>query len=194
MIKEISARPKPQNNNSKILMSVFFALAAVAIFISLAIESYKGVVSFVGILFLVSGVLVYTKYVAVQFYYDVMITDSGEPLFIVRQLSGRREITLCRVPIAEITSVKKESAGERKAYVRRVGVSLFVYFPTLSPAISYRISVGLGSETSEVLIECTDEFASLLLEYAKEARENLPLDEDEPLEYEDNASEEEEAD
>ena len=165
-------------------MSVFFGLAAVAIVISLALESYKGIVSFAGMLFLVSGILVYIKYVAVRFYYDVMITSDGEPLFVVRQLSGRREVTLCRVPLAEITSLKKESAEERKAHVRAAGVSLFVYFPTLAPKVSYRISVGRGSEASEVLIECSDEFAALISDYVSEARELLMIDSERSLDEE----------
>ena len=171
MINEVSVTPKPQNNNSKILMTVFLALAAVVIIVSLAIDKYKGVVAFVGVCFLVSAILVYTKYVSVRFYYDVIITDDGEPLFVVRQLTGRRIVTLCRVPLAEITDIKKETRKERKAHVRAKNTPLFVYFPTLSPELSYRMSVGRGDSASEVLIECSDEFSSLLSAYCAEARE-----------------------
>lgn len=171
MIKELSASPKPQNSNSKILMSVFFILSAAVLIVSRLIDSYKGVVAFVGVLLLVSAILVYTKYVAIVFYYDVIITSDGEPLFVVRQLSGRREVTLCRVPLAELTDIRKETAAERRAHVRQKDCPLFVYLPTLFPPVSYRMTVGRGSERSEVLIECSEEFAALLLDYAAEARE-----------------------
>lgn len=159
-------------------MSAFFSLAAVAIIISLAIEKYSGVIAFAGVLLLGCAILVYTKYVAVKFYYDVMLTDEGEALFIVRQLSGRREITLCRVSLADIVDIKKESAKERRAHRRAAGVALFVYFPTLAPETNYRLTVGRGSELSEVMIECSDEFAALLSEYACEARENITFEDE----------------
>ena len=152
-------------------MSVFLALAAVVIIISLAINTYRGVVAFVGVCLLVSAILVYTKYVSVRFYYDVMITEDGEPLFVVRQLTGRRIVTLCRVPLADITDIKKETREQRRAHVRSKNTPLFVYFPTLSPECSYRMSVGRGERASEVLIECSDEFSALLTDYCTEARE-----------------------
>ena len=179
MIKEISVRPKPQNSNSKILMSVFFALAAVALIISMIIDTYRGVVGMVAVAFLVSAILVYTKYVAIIFVYDVMIDSDGEALFVVRQLIGKREVTLCRVALAEVISVKKESAAERKSHVTERGVSRFVYAPTLAPSVSYRVTVSNRYERSEIILEGSEEFMDMLAEYAKEARAALAEEKEE---------------
>ena len=170
MIKEISVCPKAQNNNSKILMSVFFALAAVALIISMTVDRYRGVVGMVAVAFLVSAILVYTKYVSICFSYDVMIDSDGEPLFIVRQYVGKREVTLCRVSLADVTSVKKETSVERKSHVTERGVSRYVYAPTLAPAVSYRITVNNRYERSEIILEGSEEFMNMLSEYSKEAR------------------------
>ena len=178
MIKEISVRPKAQNNNSKILMSVFFALAAVALVISMTVESYRGVIGLVAVAFLVSAILVYTKYVSISFLYDVMIDSDGEPLFVVRQLVGKREVTLCRVSLSDVKSVEKESAAERKSHVTERGVSRYVYAPTLSPSVSYRITVANRYERSEIIVEGSEEFMNLLLEYSNEAREARAAEED----------------
>ena len=179
MIKEFSVRPKAQNNNSKILMSVFFALAAVALVISMIIDKYRGVVGMVAVAFLVSAILVYTKYVSICFSYDVMIDSDGEPLFVVRQLVGKREVTLCRVSLADVASIKKETASERKSHVTERGVSKFVYAPTLSPSVSYRVTVKNGYECSEIILEGNEEFMNMLSEYSKEARAARTVEQEE---------------
>ena len=179
MIKELSVRPKAQNNNSKILMSVFFALAAVSLVISMLIDLYRGVVGMVAVAFLVSAILVYTKYVSISFSYDVMIDADGEPLFLVRQFVGKREVTLCRVSLADIETINRESAAERKAHITERGVQRYVYSPTLSPAVSYRLTVANRYERSEIILEGSEEFMNLLLEYSKEARASRVIEDEE---------------
>ena len=176
MIKEISARPTPQNKNAKIGFLIFLLLSAVAFVTYYFIDRYKGVVGLVGLMALTTGILIYTKYISVQFYYDVVIDSGNNPMFVVRQLIGRRVTTLCRIDLADIIDVKHEGKNERRAHKTARGVRQYVYAPTLFPKETYRLTVKSRYENAEIIIEGTGEFASLLSEYSKEARELLSAD------------------
>ena len=170
MIKDFSVHPKPQNNNSKKVMWLFYALGAVAAVTSVMLESYRGVAGLVALAFISSGILMFTKYVSVAFYYDIIAEGVDAPMFIVRQRVGKRDVTLCRVDLADIVSVKRETAAERKSHVKEQGTAYYVYAPTLNPPISYRMRVVNAHEHSELILEGTDEFFAKITELAAEAR------------------------
>ena len=170
MIKDFSVHPKPQNNNSSKLMWLFFALGGVAAVISVMLESYRGVVGLLALALISSGILMFTKYVSVAFYYDVIAEGVDTPLFVVRQRVGKRDVTLCRVDLADIVSVKRETAIERKAHAREQGTAYYVYAPTLNPPVSYRMCVTGARERAELVLEGTDEFFKMLTDLAAEAR------------------------
>lgn len=172
MISSFSAHPKAQNKNSKIIMVAFLILAAIAIVVSMLMKKYTWVASMVALASITTAILMYTKYVSVTFFYDILADDGDdEPVFVVRQRIGKRDVTMCRVPLADIISIKKETKAERKAHKKPSGVNLFVYAPTLSPDVSYRIFVSNRYEKSEVVLEGSDEFFDMLKRYAEEARE-----------------------
>ena len=178
MIKDFSVHPKPQNNNSKKVMWIFYALGAVAAVLSVMLESYRGVAGLVALAFISSGILMFTKYVSVAFYYDIIAEDVDTPMFIVRQRVGKRDVTLCRVDIADIVSVKRETAKERKAHVREQGTAYYVYAPTLNPPVSYRMRVNNAREHAELILEGSDEFFEMITALAAEARALRQDDED----------------
>ena len=109
MIKDFSVTPKPTNKNSKIVMCAFFALALVSLIVAIFIVRYKGVVGMVTLASLTTAILIYTKYVSVTFHYDIVAEGMDEPLFVVRQTVGKRNVTLCRVAFADIVKIEKES-------------------------------------------------------------------------------------
>ena len=178
MIKDFSVHPKPQNNNSKKVMWIFYALGAVAAVLSVMLESYRGVAGLVALAFISSGILMFTKYVSVAFYYDIIAEDVDTPMFIVRQRVGKRDVTLCRVDLADIVSVKRETAKERKAHVREQGTAYYVYAPTLNPPVSYRMRVNNAREHAELILEGSDEFFQMVQSIAAEARALRQDDED----------------
>ena len=171
MITDFSAQPKQSNNNAKIVMWVFFGVAAVFFTVSAVINTYRGVIGAAGLISLVTAILMYTKYLSVKFYYDVLVVGQEEPLFVVRQLVGKREVTLARVALADIRDIKRESAAERRAHQRDKMTSLYIYAPTLSPAVSYRMLVVSHSERSEIILEGSDEFFAHITSLANEARQ-----------------------
>ncbi len=173
MIREFSAKPRQSNNKARVAFiactSVGFALALLSTFISL----YRGLVSLGSIILLASSVVLYTRYIAPIYYYDIMITDEGEPLFVVRQQTGKRQTTLCRIALYEIVKVEKESSDQRRKHKTIGGVKKYSYMPTLDPSESYRLTVNGSYEKAEILIEAGDEFASILSSYVVEARANF---------------------
>ena len=170
MIRDFSVTPKPQNSKSKILMVSFFVIAIAFLVASLFMDSYRGVVA-MGALFSVTlGVLVYTKYVSVVFHYDILAEDMDEPLFVVRQTVGKRNVTLARIAFKDIVKIEKETLSERRAHKTERTVMKYVFTPTLAPDVSYRIYLNSRIEKAELIIEGSDEFAEMLRGIAAEAR------------------------
>ena len=178
MINEYSVHIKPKNSNAKVLFGVLLAAALVLMIISKIIDLYNGVLALVGLIFLTAAVLVYTRYIGASYYYDITTDFEGYPLFVVRQLVGKRYSTLCRIGLNEIIEIKRETVGERKAHKTPYGTRRYVYLATLGVDLSYRLITKSRYESAEIVIEVSDEYASLLAEYVKEAKENV-LEDDE---------------
>ena len=179
MINSFSVTPKPQNNNSKIFMSVFFVIAAASVIVSLFLDTYKGVVGMVTLLSLTTAILIYTKFVAVVFHYDIFTDGEDEPLFVIRQTVGKKQATLCRVAFADFVKIDKETREERRAHKTDFKSARYVYTPTLSPDESYRIYVSSRHEKAEIIAELDEEFVSVLTSALPEAREIRALENDE---------------
>ena len=179
MIKDFSVTPKPKNKKSLILMSAFFGVALASLLVTVFIDKYKGVVGMITLAALVTAILVYTKYVAVTFHYDIVGEDVDEPLFVVRQTVGKRNVTLCRISLASITSVSKETAKQRREHKSPRDVVRYVYTPTLAPAESFRITVSSRYEKAEIIVEFTEQFAEMLMTLVAEAKANRVYEDDE---------------
>lgn len=170
MISELSARANPSNNKARYAFYILLGLAAALTAVYMAVPLYKGIIGLAVIGVIVAAVLIYTKYIGSVYFYDITFDHLGEPLLVVRQITGRRQSTLARVSLAEIISVSKESAEERRMHKTPAGYLKYSYLPTLMPVTSYRITSSGRYERSEILVEISDEFASLLENYAAEAR------------------------
>ena len=152
MISPQSAKLTRTNKKAEIVSAVALLAAIVLVTVYSAIPHYKGVVGLFAIAAIVVSVTIYTKYISPVFFYDITFDGYGVPVFVVRQVIGRRETTLAQ------------------------GFRLYNYCPTLAPEITYRIiSVG-RYEKSEVIIEAGEPYIEMLQGYVKEARENYPTD------------------
>ena len=170
MIEEFSVHPKPQNKNAKLLFLAVFLLSAVGFVTYFFMNQYRGIAGFIALMLLVTALLIYTKYISVEFYYDITKDSEGTPIFVVRQLIGKRQTTLCRISLWDILKIEKETASERRAHKTERNIVKYVYAPTLKPAVSYRITISNRYEKAEIIIEGTDEFIELLGKYSAEAR------------------------
>ena len=171
MTKSFSARPKPSNNNAKIAFGVALGIAAVGFLFYYLMERYRGIVGTAALFVLVTALLIYTKYISPSFAYDVFQDSSDVPLFVVRQLIGKRITTLCRVELSDVTAIEHETRAERRAHKTPKDYKKYVYAPTMSPAENYRLTVINRYEKAEIVIEISDELADLLRGLVKEARE-----------------------
>ena len=170
MISEISVSPRASNNKARHL---FFALLISAVAVSalyIAIPLYKGLVGVLAIILLTAAIFIYNKYMATRWHYEVMISDSGTPLFIVSATQGRRRTAMCRIALATIQSIEPETRAERRARKTAQGVMKYNYLPTLDPEKTYLISSSSRYERAEIRLEASEEFVNLLLTYADEAR------------------------
>ena len=178
MIKEFTVHPKPANKNARIAFLVAILISALGFVAYFSVDRYKGIVGMAALMMLTTAILFYTKYISPEFFYDITTDSEGTPIFVVRQLIGKRQSTLCRVDLADIVSVVKQTAEERKAHKTARGYTAYVYTPTLMPEITYLLTVTSRYEKTEIRIEGTDELAELLLNYAKEASAMRDIDEE----------------
>ena len=176
MINEFSVKPKPKNNNAKIVTVIALGLGALTIIVSMLIPKFRGVVGTVGVCFLVTAILLYTKFVTPVYYYDVVLDNNGLPLLVVRQVVGKRATTLCRVDVYAIRKMESQTGKESRAHKTPAGMKKYVYTPTLFPPSVYRLTVISEYENAEIVIEVTDELAGLLWQYAEEARAMMVQD------------------
>ncbi len=170
MINEFSVHPKPRNKNAKIAFLIAILVSAGGFVAYSLMPRYRGVVGTFALFVLVTAILFYTKFIAPAFHYDITVAADGTPLFVVRQVTGKRATTLCRIELANITAVEYETRAARKAHKTEKGTRVYVYAPTMFPPDVYRIISKSRYETSEIIIEANEEFAGLLRDYSEEAR------------------------
>ena len=172
MINEFYSHAKPSNNKAKKLFISLLAIAALICVLYLAIDRFKGIVGLFCVFAIAFAVFIYTKYVSAEYFYDVTHDSNGSPVFVVRQVTGKRSTTLCRIDLHTIVAVKRLSAKEKREHKTEAGCKKYYYLPTLMPESVVLLTVNSPSERAEIFIEVQDEFASLLRSYAIEARES----------------------
>ena len=171
MITEISSKIKSSNKNAIIAFWSLSAFAVAVFAVYFIVDRYKGILGLLGIVLITMAVLIYTKYVGAEYYYDVTHDSDGYAVFVVRQIVGKRQSTLCRIGLSEITKVERESAEERRAHNTPVGCRKYVYTPTLFPAETYRIYMRNHYERAELIVEIPESWADMLRRFAATARE-----------------------
>ena len=174
MIREFSTHAKPTNNKAKVAFFVFIILAAIdmvayALMRRLGVNK-SGLVGVFVIVFITVAIYYYTRYVGAAYFYEVTFDSFGTPVFVVRQLTGKRSSTLCRINVADIRRAIHETPKEYKAHKTPFDYKKYNYVPTVYPNETYRLIIAGRHEKAEIIIECTAEFASMLLSYAEEAR------------------------
>ena len=170
MINEISVKVKSTNNKARITFYITFVISIVIFAVSFLIDRFSGVVGNVGLILIAASILIYTKYVAPVYYYDIMHDSSGKAVFVVRVVTGKRQSTFCRIGLSEIVKIEREDIAARRAHKTPHGVRKYSYVPTLSPDVTHRIYTRSRYERAEIIIEASDEFVALLSEYSIAAR------------------------
>lgn len=170
MITETYIKVKPSNNKARVAFALCVAGGIALSVLSTIIPLYRGLVSLGGVILLVAGVSIFSRYVASVYYYDITHDSYGTPIFVVRQISGKRESTLCRIDLADIVKIEDESAEEKRKHKTPNGYRKYSYVPTLMPKSTTRLTVHSRYEKSEIIIEGGERLSTLLASYAEEAR------------------------
>ena len=178
MINNFSVHPKPQNNNAKIACLIMTSISVLGFIVYFMMESYRGFVGLFALFCLVTAILIYTKFISPEFYYDIIVQEGDEPIFVVRQVIGKRSSTLCRIALADIVSVTGEDKRARREHKTDRDTRRYIYAPTLFPKYTYRITVRSRYEKAEIVIECSEAFSQMLLEAVGEAK-TMRIGEDE---------------
>lgn len=179
MITELHLRVKPQNNKAKGLFYTFFVLSFVLFALSYAASAYRWISQMAAVGCLVTAILLYTKFISAIYYYEIMLDSSDVPVFVVRQQTGRRSVTLCRIALADIVAIERQSRDEYRRHKTDAHKVRYMYLPTLFPAVVYRLTVVSRYENAEILLEGSDEFAQHLKAASDVARTEYPHDADE---------------
>ena len=150
---EMSTRVQPSNNYARLIFSIFTSGGICIALVSTLVPMYRGIVALLGAALLVVGITVYSKHLASVYYYDITKDSNGTPIFVVRQVMGKRESTLCRIDIADIASVEHETRKERRGHKTPAGYVKYVYTPTLAPKETSRLTLNGKYENAEIIIE-----------------------------------------
>ena len=176
MINEFTLKPKAQNKNALYLFITFLigSVSAVALYIVfMKIGKYHGLVGLGAMVFIIASIFMYTRYIAAQYYYDVTVVNDT-PLFIVRHKLGKRETTMCRIPLSGIVSVEPQTKAERKSHKTPSGLAVFNYCPSVSPELTYLITSRSRYDKAEITVEANEEFRRALLEAVEVAKSIYP--------------------
>jgi hypothetical protein len=172
-MQEFSTKAKPSNNNARIIMSLFLAFAAVTAVASMLVDRFSGLISILTVALISGAVFIYTRYVSCEYFYDLTTDHTGDRIFVVRQVTGKRETTLARVSLSEICKVERENSATAKSHRTPAGFKKYFYTPTLMPEHICRLTVVGRYESSEIVIECSDEYADVLSNLSKEASASI---------------------
>ncbi len=179
MISEFSARVKPTNKKAKGVVTVSLLSSLLCLVCYMLVDKYRGVIGLLIIGFIAVAVLFYTKYIAVEYFYDITFDGEHNPLFVIRQRIGNRYTTLCRVDLWSLKKVEKKTRAEMKSYRADSGVVKYVYSPTFMPEFVHLLTVRSRSERADIIIEAPDEFADYLRASAKEASDYKQISDEE---------------
>ncbi len=178
MIREFSSRVKPTNRKASFFAFLALTLFAVSVAVYLSLDKYRGIVGLFALAFIAVTVLLYTKYVIAEYFYEITFDSFGSAVFVVRQRVGKKDTTLCRLDLHNIVRIEKQSREERAKHNTPYGYVKYVYVPTFLPTDTHLIVAASRYEKAEITIECPDEFAAVLSSYAEEAKEIHKTSED----------------
>ncbi len=165
IMREFSVHPKPQNNNAKYLFFGLLGSALLLLVLTFYIDQYRGALAIIPFIFLIAALFVYTKYIGIDYYYDIMEGSDGVPLLVVRQKTGKRSTAMCRMELPDLKAVKKIEKNVTKSTKQDSGVKKYSYMPTLMPETYYELYFESEYERAVICVEITDEFANMLLSY-----------------------------
>ena len=102
-------------------LSLSLMIAAVVIYAlsTMDIFAARAVLQLISVIFATAAIFILSKYVITSFAYTVCENDGGGYDLLVSQVSGRKNVTVCRISIGDIKKIKHIKRGDKsckKAY------------------------------------------------------------------------------
>lgn len=170
MIQDMTLRVKPNKRPALTALITLLALAAAGFVTSLLVSHYRGLLQLGAAVLIVAALTLYARYLGTRYSYEIF-TDGGnaEPLFIVRQETGKRISILCRITLAGIAEAVPLSMKEAKERAQKDTVPRYIYTSTLGVDRVWFLKVRARHESADLIMEGSDEFFTLLKAMAEEA-------------------------
>ena len=171
MITPITIKPEAKNKTGKYVFFACLGSAFIMMAVYMLLDKYQGIAGLAALIFITAAIYIYNRYVSAVYYYDVFLDSADNAVFLIRQMVGKRETTLCRVDLSSIVSVKAMSREDKKAYKPDKDTGRYAYSPTMFPEVIYLLEVRSAYEKADVFVELTEEQAGVLSDYTRIARE-----------------------
>ncbi len=165
---------RPIANKKQCFPALFGLLivSACLVVASVASPLYKGIISLVAVVGLISVVYLFSRYIAPVYAYAVIHDSNGQGCFIVTKTIGKRVDTLFMIPLYAVISLKR--TAQKTETVSVYGERKYNLCPSFSPKNIYAMRASTRYEKSLVLLELTDDVMNRLLLYVEIAKENEP--------------------
>ena len=189
MIPDMILRPKAQNEEGRRVFLITMIAALLSFVASLFLSKYQGLVQLGSVVALCVSLYFYTRYVASVYSYEVTADNDGTPIFVIRQTAGSRVSTHCRMPIGSLVCAELLNREQLATYRQNKrakaqpndgcdapylfpasDIPLFDYSVTFRPTAVTLLCFRSRDERCDMLVELSEEFASLLLDIAAQVK------------------------
>ena len=147
-------------------------ISGILVVLSVTAPSYRGLISLGAVVGLTAAVMIYQRYITSD--YGYVVTDGGEDgaVFLVTKRVGKRISTMVYLPLYAVTSIQKFTNTELKQRKSAKVTKRYNFAPTFGADVVYMISARTPNGEFEIILECIDEVAARLSEYAQYAKED----------------------
>jgi len=159
--------PKPKNTYAKIVSLVSLILGSVLFVVS----NSKGVAApavaqLFGILLMTAAIYIASVFLLHQYTFAIEQNpsgDDGELDFIITERKGNRDITVCRIGLDEITSVREVNTQNKKAVAKeRKNMKRYLYDTTFIPVRRIEIVCSFDGEDISILATFDEQLLRML--------------------------------
>ena len=166
VMMDFTYRPKSDKRGALIVMSALLIFSLAIVVASVISPLYKGVISLLAVISLVVCVYIFVRYIASDYAYAVINTDTDTPILIVTRTVGKRTTTLSSIALSSVNSIE-EVRGEprRERYERK-----YNFCQSFSPKLAYLLRVRTRYESFTAHLEIPREVADRLLQYIEIAK------------------------
>ncbi|MBE6635024.1 MAG: hypothetical protein E7617_02315 [Ruminococcaceae bacterium] len=161
---EFTYRPVTDKKRAFPLLFTVVGVSSLLVAISTVVDTYRGLLSLLGVMGLTVATYILTRYTVSEFAYSVMATASDELMLVVTKTVGKRVTTLYSTKVKGIKSIQLFTKDEYKKHKTEKGRLLYNLAPSFSPASVYIAIIDDAEEKSEIILECTEAVVSRLLE------------------------------